>query len=961
MEAQEAQLLQQGITVAFCGPKKGIRAARESEAAMKVAKEAAAAMGIRVLGPRELLEEQAVDLWVARGEVPEVGFPQNTVLATKEECTAQGMRKLLQDLKRRSRLGLAKRSMIDLAAAWDIGEHKIILHCGIQQAQQALDGATLDLAIRVQMVAEGVQLRTCLWGQECELEETDADTLHVLVDDHSPWFRERLTTVSKSSDNHLALEATEPWALVTLGQMLQLGQQVRTDKTKGQRRQAEPSDKQTEPSKAEKNVGSDSRKGGHSEAQLRQDTVEVSFGAERREQVNVKFVPAHKKKEKLGVVFLALLAARTELVWQDSEQMWTRQHVLGVCGVDKNTTVKDILQLCPEGAWRVLLWQAGTCVVLRDEECVLKAVRKCGFCALWIWEKGEQCELPECWKDHRPISIQDMVEREEDPTHIYTDAEGLKEVRRQVRMAMQQEGAQEPREEQSRVKAEVHWPRGILKKPVWGDREDVTPLRPTTAYRKETGHHSEKQEERKEFGLGEALSTPTLGGRAVGALKLNERAAELEAKAWRGEAESIMEQEGKDMFAKLAECLKLTEVKGAMKTLKEYLRKKLIFNITPGDYTSGHIIIAENGTKIETYVTPLRGSPEYTALPTEVLIYAVTQSIEGKGTGVQLLKAAVEASWARRGRLAWGSYVQECEKLLYVSGADPAKRVLEELVQGDLPNLRFWQIINTRFRTYAGLQESSQGLDRLTSGNLLEKVFGNMNQRTFRILRADGTLAGLLVGVKEGRLTFPEAWEQVLARLKGIEALETVERLQKRQNQQRTEQAAFHVHENKQEDQESSEEDEQGCGCEEHLGSQEDDAFHNIGEGQGMFVMLEDVEDKTVVDAKVLPEAMCCLYFAEGVKAPEQIWNGKRCYSCGVEGHLSFKCPAYNQALPFAPEEVRTKLLARHKRTGALQLVPKGRHFGEHGSTEKARQASGKKVSLQEKKKGNDPSARLFQ
>ena len=51
---------------------------------------------------------------------------------------------------------------------------------------------------------------------------------------------------------------------------------------------------------------------------------------------------------------------------------------------------------------------------------------------------------------------------------------------------------------------------------------------------------------------------------------------------------------------------------------------------TPGDCAGNSAIFPENGILIETYITPLRESPEYLELPTEILIYVATLSMEGK-------------------------------------------------------------------------------------------------------------------------------------------------------------------------------------------------------------------------------------------------------------------------------------------------------------------------------------------
>lgn len=645
---------------------------------------------------------------------------------------------------------------------------------------------------------------------------------------------------------------------------------------------------------------------------LKQATQDTARG---QEQPSLKLKFGKKDASSNAVVFVGILQARCDLHFEQEVGVWTHQHVLGVLGVDQETTAADVRKAVELGdKWVVLGSDGSNAWELSERHTVWEAVRTAGYCALFVWDKsGKDNMLPSCWMASQSLSERDIVQREARRDHVYLDKVGCDDAAQRIMESMRRE----------RV----------------GPKTAAASQQSAKCWRKSLGHTTNSPT--KQSGMLEVPVTPigrgTWGGTDRGTAvegkgdkamrRISTSSATVQTRAEVGDDNSLARgellfQEPGNIWQRLVACLSDKTLAPDVKSLKAHLKGKLRFDVTPGDSMTGDAIVPENSERIQRYVLPLRQSPSFARLPSEVLMHIVVESLEGSGSGVDTLRTIVNRWWRDENRVAWGTFTLECERQLFAAGSDPSKRVLEEFLQDSMPNLRFWQVIETAYSSYLGAQGLEQ-LDRATEGNLLEKVLGNMAGVTYRSLRTSGVAARLVCSVRKGEMSFAAAWAQVLDELKGFEALDRVEAAQRERRTKNTRaRGTYNVQEAVENDGDALED-------------------RNSGTFQ-MLEVLDEEEEDGVADARALPEAMKCVYVVGVAKTPEEMTKGKSCFSCGKPDHFSYKCPSYNKALPFAPAEVREKMLARNRRTGELVMT---RRYGDQGTSESARTRSANKVS----------------
>lgn len=642
---------------------------------------------------------------------------------------------------------------------------------------------------------------------------------------------------------------------------------------------------------------------------------------QEQEQTTLKLKFGKKDAPSCAVVFVGVLQAQCTLHYEQDAGVWTHQHVVGVLGIDQETTASDVRDAVGlDSNWVFLGSDGSNAWELAESHTVWEAVRSNRYCALFVWDKTTNDNmLPSCWTVNHPLAEQDIVQRETRREHIYLDKVGCDDTVQRIFDSMRRERVG-PKTAEAAQQSAVQWRKfakgpavntlkrtGLLEVPVtpigrgtWGgtDRGTVDGKHISTSNNKTS------------------MRRPNV--KSVTA-QVEE---EVDDNYSLAKGELLFQGQG-NIWQKLVACLTDKALTHDIKSLKAHLKGKLRFDVTPGDSMTGDAIVPENSEKIQRYVLPLRQSPSFARLPSEVLMHIVVESLEGSGSGVDTLRTIVNRWWKDENRVAWGTFTLECERQLFAAGSDPSKRVLEEFLQDSMPNLRFWQVIETAYSSYLGAQGLDQ-LDRATEGNLLEKVLGNMSGVTYRNLRTSGVAARLVCGVRKGDMSFAAAWAQVLDELKGFEALDRVEAAQR---ERRTKNARARGTYNVQE----------------AVGIDEDTVEDQNNGTFQMLEVLDEEEEDGVADARALPEAMKCVYVVGVAKTPEEVTKGKICFSCGKPDHYSYKCPAYNKTLPFAPAEVREKLLARNKQTGELRMA---RRYGDQGTSEAARNKSANKVSV---------------
>jgi hypothetical protein len=644
--------------------------------------------------------------------------------------------------------------------------------------------------------------------------------------------------------------------------------------------------------------------------------ISLAFGSgeedepDSREKVPLQFGSA---PEQVPVCYVALLLADRR-VYEGGQFGLCDVHVIGFIGVDQMTKVHHLkTELVGQFPGVQLLTMEGGGAILGADEMVWDHVRRLAFPFISVVYDGlprDQIGLPEGFDATRSMEAEDVTKEPRQPGHLYhRDCAD-------VRLLVHSDCELRSRRLLSRTGRHA-LPPGLTGGPTpsrvtveanrYGQSAYATPMAAASLYQTPlTGFGTPVNEYAQARRTG--VATPALNG-GIGT-PFGQRAGN-----W-SNVEAIMERGDMSLSDKMATILE-TEPKAmaAFKMMRGQL-KGLRFADTPGDHGGG-TVIAGNDDQIKGKIDWLVSSPEYQALPPEIIMHTVVTSMEG-GAGVTALRTTVAEWMCKAERRTWNAFMLACNRYLYADGLDPARTALETQHQGDMPAERFHERTSSNFKALLSRQIMPGGgaqtrLDPDTEYQIIMAVFKNLNNATYAIVTKDNGVVRMALDVRAGRLSFMQFWDALKGVFLGIPFLDELATLRgvrrpsgvSRSNNNRAVNLAEEVP-----DTDTGEEDGvcEGDGHVDHEG--------------GVFVALGDAEVETL-NALYLPAAMTGIYVAkEGngqFVAPETALGSteKTCWSCGKSGHLSNKCPDYDQNLPLAPPDVRRRL-QRNYATGKL-------------------------------------------